>query len=86
MIDLDFYLQSDGNRSHYNNSPFLSDPNQYLYHHIAFDEFVYELLRKNPEGFQQTFTEDKADVSVEGFSPLPGAFAKSDDDLDSVKS
>jgi hypothetical protein len=49
MIDLDFYLQSDGNRSHYNNSPFLSDPNQYLYHHIAFDEFVYERLRKNPE-------------------------------------
>lgn len=47
MIDLDFYLQSDGNRSHYNNSPFLSDPNQYLYHHIAFDEFAYELLRKN---------------------------------------
>jgi hypothetical protein len=50
MIDLDFYLQSDSNRSHYNSSPFLSDPNQYLYNHIAFDEFVYELLRKNPEG------------------------------------
>ncbi len=48
MIDLDFYLQSSSNRSHYNNSPFLSDPNQYLYHHIAFDEFAYELLRKNP--------------------------------------
>ena len=49
MIDLDFYLQSSSNRSHYNNSPFLSDPNQYLYHHIAFDEFAYELLRKNTE-------------------------------------
>ena len=50
MIDLDFYLQSESNRSHYNNSPFLSDPSQYLYHHIAFDEFAYELLRKNVEG------------------------------------
>jgi hypothetical protein len=49
MIDLDFYLQSDSNRSHYNSSPFLSDPNQYLYNHIAFDEYIYELLRKNPE-------------------------------------
>ena len=45
-VNLDFYLQTDGNRSHYNNSVFLSDPNQYLYHHIAFDEFAYELLRK----------------------------------------
>ena len=49
QVDLDFYLQSDSNRSHYNSSPFLSDPSQYLYHHIAFDEFAYELLRKNPE-------------------------------------
>ena len=49
LINLDFYLQSDSNRSHYNSSPFLSDPSQYLYHHIAFDEFAYELLRKNPE-------------------------------------
>ena len=48
MINLDFYLQVN-NRSHYNNSPFLSDPNQYLYHHIAFDEFVYDLLRRNAE-------------------------------------
>jgi hypothetical protein len=50
MIDLGFYLQSSSNRSHYNSSPFLSDPNQYLYDHIAFDEFAYELLRKNPAG------------------------------------
>ncbi len=49
MVDLDFYLQTSSNRSHYNSSPFLSDPNQYLYHHIAFDEFAYELLRRNPE-------------------------------------
>jgi hypothetical protein len=47
MIDLDFYLQSDSNRSHYTNDAFRSDPNQYLYYHIAFDEFAYELLRKN---------------------------------------
>lgn len=49
MIDLDFYLQTSSNRSHYNSSPFLSDPNQYLYYHIAFDEFAYELLRNNPD-------------------------------------
>ena len=47
MIDLDFYLQTDNNRSHYTNDAFRSDPNQYLYYHIAFDEFAYELLRKN---------------------------------------
>ena len=47
MIDLDFYLQTDTNRSHYTNDAFRSDPNQYLYYHIAFDEFAYELLRKN---------------------------------------
>jgi len=45
MIDLDFYLQTDANRSHYNSDSFRSDPNQYLYYHIAFDEFAYELLR-----------------------------------------
>jgi hypothetical protein len=49
MIDLDFYLQSQANRSHYNSDAFRADPNQYLYYHIAFDEFAYELLRKNPE-------------------------------------
>jgi hypothetical protein len=49
MIDLDFYLQTSSNRSHYNSSAFTSDPKQYLYYHIAFDEFAYELLRKNPE-------------------------------------
>jgi hypothetical protein len=47
MIDLDFYLQSDSNRSHYTSDAFRSDPSQYLYYHIAFDEFAYELLCKN---------------------------------------
>lgn len=47
-VNLDFYLQTNSNRSHYNSSPFLSDPSQYLYHHIAFDEYAYELLRTNP--------------------------------------
>jgi len=49
MIDLDFYLQTYSNRSHYNSDAFRSDPNQYLYYHIAFDEFAYELLRKNSQ-------------------------------------
>jgi hypothetical protein len=47
MIDLDFYLQSHSNRGHYNSDAFRSDPNEYLYYHIAFDEFAYELLRRN---------------------------------------
>jgi len=46
MIDLDFYLQTYSNRGHYNSDAFRSDPNEYLYYHIAFDEFAYELLRK----------------------------------------
>jgi hypothetical protein len=53
MIDLDFYLQTDTNRSHYTNDAFRSDPNQYLYYHIAFDEFAYELLRKNQPALQR---------------------------------
>ena len=53
MIDLDFYLQTDSNRSHYTNDAFRSDPNQYLYYHIAFDEFAYELLRKNQPALQR---------------------------------
>ena len=47
MIDLDFYLQTNSNRGHYNSDSFRSDPNEYLYYHIAFDEFAYELLRRN---------------------------------------
>jgi len=46
MIDLDFYMQSLSNRGHYNTDAFRSDPNEYLYYHVAFDEFAYELLRK----------------------------------------
>lgn len=46
MIDLDFYLQTMSNRGHYNSDSFRSDPNEYLYYHIGFDEFAYELLRK----------------------------------------
>ena len=53
MIDLDFYLQADSNRSHYNSDAFRADPNQYLYYHIAFDEFAYDLLRKNTEAPQR---------------------------------
>ena len=53
MIDLDFYLQTDNNRSHYTNDAFRSDPNQYLYYHIAFDEFAYELLRRNHPAVQR---------------------------------
>jgi hypothetical protein len=49
MIDLDFYLQTYSNRGHYNSDSFRSDPNEYLYYHIAFDEFAYELLRKKPQ-------------------------------------
>ena len=49
MIDLDFYLQTSSNRGHYNSDSFRSDPNEYLYYHIAFDEFAYELLRKKPQ-------------------------------------
>jgi small basic protein len=49
MIDLDFYIPTDSNRSHYNSDAFRSDPNQYLYYHIALDEFAYELLRKNQQ-------------------------------------
>lgn len=53
MIDLDFYLQSYSNRSHYNSDSFISDPNQYLYYHIAFDEFAYDLLRKRQQSLSE---------------------------------
>lgn len=45
MIDLDFYMQVYSNRSHYDNSAFFSDPSQYLYYHVVFDEFAYHVLR-----------------------------------------
>jgi hypothetical protein len=53
MIDLDFYLQTYSNRGHYNSDAFRSDPNEYLYYHIAFDEFAYELLRKSGQKLQR---------------------------------
>lgn len=48
QADLDFYLQVYSNRSHYNSSVFFSDPSQYLYYHIVFDEFAYDCLRTRP--------------------------------------
>jgi hypothetical protein len=48
LTDLDFYMQVYSNRSHYNNSAFFSDPSQYLYYHVVFDEFAYETLRNRP--------------------------------------
>ena len=50
LIDLVFFMPNSHNRSHYNSSAFFSDPSQYLYHHIAFHEYVYNLLREGPPG------------------------------------
>jgi hypothetical protein len=44
LIDLDFYMQVSNNRGHYNSSAFFSDPSQYLYFHIVFDEVAYDML------------------------------------------
>ena len=52
LTDLDFYMQVYANRSHYNSSCFFSDPSQYLYYHIVFDEFAYECLRTRPPSNQ----------------------------------
>lgn len=46
--DLDFYMQVYNNRGHYNSSVFFSDPSQYLYYHIVFDEYAYDALMTNP--------------------------------------
>jgi hypothetical protein len=48
QCDLDFFMQEVANRGHYNNSAFFSNPSQYLYYHIVFDEVVYDLLRNHP--------------------------------------
>lgn len=45
QIDLDFFMQEVSNRGHYNSSAFFSNPSQYLYYHIVFDEVAYDLLR-----------------------------------------
>lgn len=48
LTDLDFYLQVDSNRGHYNSSVFFSNPSLYLHSHIAFDEYAYQVLRERP--------------------------------------
>lgn len=48
LIDLDFFMQEVGNRGHFNNSAFFSNPSQYLYYHLVFDEVAYDLLRNRP--------------------------------------
>ena len=48
QIDLDFFMQEVGNRSHYDSSAFFSNPSQYLYYHIVFDEVVYDMLVNHP--------------------------------------
>ena len=48
QVTLDFFMQEVSNRGHYNSSAFFSNPNQYLYYHIVFDEVVYEMLQNRP--------------------------------------
>ena len=48
QADLDFFMQEVSNRGHYNSSAFFSNPSQYLYYHIVFDEVAYDLLRNTP--------------------------------------
>lgn len=48
QIDLDFFMQETSNRGHYNSSAFFSNPSQYLYYHIVFDEVVYDILSNQP--------------------------------------
>ncbi|PHS13747.1 MAG: hypothetical protein COA78_06570 [Blastopirellula sp.] len=48
QIDLEFFMQEVNNRGHYNSSAFFSNPSQYLYYHIVFDEVVYDMLQNQP--------------------------------------
>ena len=48
LIDLDFFLQDPPNRGHYHNSVFFSNPYQYLYYHVVFDEVAYRMLQERP--------------------------------------
>ena len=51
QIDLDFFMQEVSNRGHYNSSAFFSNPSQYLYYHIVFDEVCYDMLmNRQPAG------------------------------------
>lgn len=53
LIDLDFFMQVYSNRSHYDSGVFFSDPSQYLYYHIVFDEVAYHLLRHQEKATAQ---------------------------------
>ena len=48
QADLDFFMQEVSYRGHYNSSAFFSNPSQYLYYHIVFDEVAYDMLRNRP--------------------------------------
>jgi hypothetical protein len=50
LVDLDFFMQTGSNRGHYNSSAFFSNPSEYLYYHIVFDEVAYTMLRTRPPG------------------------------------
>ena len=52
LIDLDFFMQEVSNRGHYNSSAFFSNPSQYLYYHIVFDEVVYDALMNRPHSLK----------------------------------
>lgn len=54
LTDLDFYLQVESNRGHYNSSVFFSNPSLYLHSHIAFDEYAYHMLRTRPPSLTST--------------------------------
>ena len=54
QIDLDFFMQEVNNRGHYNSSAFFSNPSQYLYYHIVFDEVVYDMLLNKPPVLAKT--------------------------------
>ena len=48
LIDFEFFMQETANRGHFNSSAFFSNPSQYLYYHIVFDEVAYDWLRNRP--------------------------------------
>jgi len=56
LTDLDFFMQEVSNRGHFNNSAFFSNPSQYLYYHLVFDEVAYDLLRNRPPQVAKTAT------------------------------
>jgi len=56
QIDLDFFMQEVSNRGHYNSSAFFSNPSQYLYYHIVFDEVCYDMLMNRMPGTADSVT------------------------------